>query len=220
MFRNLKALGLALVALGAISAIAVATASAHVPARFTGPVSSELVGEETVTNVFAVTGVETSCQVVSYRGVSPAGSESAESLTITPSYSVCTAESIIGTINVTVTGFGAGECDYVVNANGTTNIVCAAGKEVTIDAASCTIHIPAQNNLGTITYTTGLTSGIHDVTSHTNITNITTNHTDGFGCPLPSGGESATATYTGTWTRWYTKPAGVKVDMTWHATVA
>jgi len=221
MTRNLKALGLALIAVLAMSALVASAASAHTPAKFTvGKEKSEIVGEETVKNNFKVTGVETTCEEVNFTGTTPAGTVEAETQTITPSYKKCTAESIFGTIEVTVTGFAAGECDYRLNANETADLECAAGKEVTVDAATCTIHVPPQKGLGKITFTTGLTEGRHDLTVHVELTKVKTNHTDGFGCPLPSGGESVEATLSGTTTVSATNPPGVKVDLTWDATVA
>lgn len=222
MTRNLRALGLALVAVFVMSAWMASAASAHTPAKFTVEVEeSTLRSEETVTNILSVTGVETFCEVVSYHGVSPAGTVSAEALTSMPSYSECKAESIIGTVNATVTGFKAGECEYRIRANQTADLECAAGKEVTVDAGPCTIHIPPQSGLGTITFTTEIFgNGIHDLLVHINFSNLTTNHTDGFGCPLPSGGESATATAVGTTTAWAESTPGTKVNLTWDATVA
>jgi hypothetical protein len=218
-----KALGLALVAVLAMGAVVASAASAHTPADFTVEVAtSTLKSEGTVSHVFKVTGVETFCEVSSDT-VTP-HTITVETLTVEPIYQECIAESIFGTINVTVTGFGPNECHFKLWANGKTDIVCPEGKEVTIDAATCTIHIPPQTGLGSNTFTTGNKVTVvrvkHDLTVHENLLEITTNHTDGFGCPLPSGGESATATYTGTWTVWAESPPGVLAHLTWDATDA
>ena len=226
MTRNLKALGLALFAMFAMSAVVASAASAHTPPRFTAPAEATIRAEKDVVDTFfTVTGLETFCETVSFHGVGPAA-VSSENQTITPTYTNCKAESIIGTVEVKVTGFGHyGEadkgCDYRLRADEKADLVCETGKEVTVDAGTCVIHIPPQVGLGTITYTTGLRTGnVHDLTVHIDLTSITTNHTDPIGCPLPSGGESATGTLVGTTTVWAEKPAGVAVDLTWHPTVA
>lgn len=137
--------------------------------------------------------METSCQVVSLHGRTT-DAVSYETQTITPSYTECIAESIFGTINVTVTGFvKVTGCNWVFSANVRLSLECATGKEVTIDAATCTIHVPPQNNLSAVNYTTGVIGLVkHELTVDLSAEAVTTNHTDGFGCPLPSGGESAT----------------------------
>ena len=226
MTRNLRALGLALVAVFVMGVWVAQGVSAHVAARFTAPEVSTITGEETVTNIInSVTGVGTSCKSVLYHGVTPA-SESAESLTINAIYKECVAEAgIFGTIEVEeVTGFGPVECHYRLNADESVDLACGAGKEVTIKAATCTMHIPAQNDLGTISFTTATREigGIkkHDLLVHWNLSGITSNHTDGFGCPLSSGGESATATFVGTTTVWAEGHGFEPLDLTWDATVA
>ena len=212
MMRNLKALGLALVAVFAMSALAASGASA---ASFTaGEADTTISGVQKTTHVFAVTGVETSCKKVSFSGTSSSVVQA--SITITPKYEECTAESIIGTINVTVTGFGAGECDYRINASGTADLECASGKEVTVDASTCTIHVPAQTGLSKLKFTNEGSGSSADVRVDVELEKITTNHTDGFGCPLTSGGESATGTLNGD-TTVTGSGAGGSVAISWDA---
>lgn len=90
-----------------------------------------------------MTGVEAFCESLKFTGI-----VTQDAIALTPEYKECKAESIIGTIESKVTGFSPGECDYRLNATGTLDLECAAGKEVTFDVASCTIHIPAQKGLG------------------------------------------------------------------------
>ena len=224
MTRNLKALGLALAAVFAMSAWIVSAASAHTPATFTGTKGATVRGAETVANVFNVTGLETTCKNVEFHG-SVAAAVS-ETQTINPTYSECTAESIIGTISVTVTGFGATGCDYRVRADGKADLECAAGKEVTVDAGPCTVHVPAQTGLGTLTFTTELKRHSdektlsHDLLVHVVLTGITANHTDGIGCPFNGSAEGVVGTLTGTTTVWLEDINGTPVPLTWDATVA
>jgi len=218
--RKFRALCLALATVVALFVLA-ASASAAVelgPPGFTADNADTTVkGEETVQNRFIVTGLETFCKNVSLSGTT---SEKVQaSMTITPSYKECEGESIFGTVEVTMTGFGAGECDYRVNATGTADLECAAGKEVTVDAVTCTIHVPGQKGIGTLKFTNEEKAGVKDIRAHLELTSITTNHTDGFGCPLTSGGESATGTFTGT-TTFVGEAGGKSVGISWDEHVS
>lgn len=226
MTGNIKGLGLVLVAALAMSAVVVSTASGHVPDRFTAPAAATIRGEshEGVL-VFAGEGLEHSC-AITFHGVSPSGSGtvSFESQTIRPTFTGCTAESIIGTMEDKVTGFGhygpSDEgCDLVFTAPGRAHIVCEPGKEVTIDVGTCIIHIPPQFNIGTLSYTTGVRLSKHDLTVHLDLTSITASYTDGFGCPLSGSTESSNSSLVGKTTVW-AEVAGAPVDLTWDATVA
>jgi hypothetical protein len=234
--RNLMLLVGALLALGGLMASA---AGAHVPARFTSEQNvTTLRGVHdagTSNTTFTVTGTNVTCEIEEFHGlIEPSTTEkddnvidtSRTSVTITPTYTECEPSS-----NSKVTGFGhypasegAGPyCDYELKANGGAGLVCPAGKDVTYDifGSICVIHVPAQNIAGTIEFTTGLRSGKHDLTLDINLSGITTNHTDGFGCPLSSGGESSGATLVGEATAWGQDPTtGAAVGITWDATTA
>jgi len=224
MTRNLKALGLALFAVFALGAVMASAAAAHVPARFTAEEGITITGVQIEgTHKFKVTNTETQCEKVKFHGTAPSNPKvptvSEESITITPTYEECFAEAgIFGTIEVTVTGFKAGECDYRIRADGKVDIECAEGKEITVDAATCTIHVPAQPNIGTLTYEVGKVGEVHDLKVNVNLKEITANHTDGFGCPLESGGEGKVATLTGTTTVTGENALGNPRAITWDAT--
>ena len=230
MTRKLRAFGLALVAVAAIGGFWAPGASAHVehvphvPAKFTAPKDTTITGVQAVNNIFGLTGIELQCESVTYVGTSSAGSESQESLTLSPQYTGCFAESIAGTINITVTGFGhlesEGEagCDYRVNASGTLDLECKEGAEATVDAGPCAIHFPAQKGIGTLKFTNEESGGVKDVRAHMELSKITTNHTDSFGCPFPSGGESATGTVAGTTTFSGENGEGKAVGISFDAT--
>jgi len=199
MIRNLKVLGLALVAVLAMSAMMASAASAaphNGKTAFTSDKeTTHISATDIVNHKFKVTNSEVFCQSVSFTG--HATGKTIAQVTINPVYTECFAEFIGIKVNATVTGFGhqgeANKCDYLVRANGTVDLVCAPGVEVTIHQGTCVTHIPPQTNLGTITYT--------DVGNHLNaainITGITTNHTDPFGCPLTSGGHGTEGTLSG-----------------------
>lgn len=223
MTRRLKALGLALVAVFAMSAVVTSVASAHTPARFTAPVSTTITGTDHQTNsIFAVTGLNIECHG-SYHGVTSSTSTSQEVLTVKPAFTDCEAESIIGTMAVTVTGFGHygvndDNCDLRFRADEKLDIECKPGTDITIHAGTCTIHIPPQIGLGTITYTTGVADSVHDLTVHVDATNVTATHTDGFACPLTSSGEASGTSLVGKITFTGENAAAVPQHITWDAT--
>jgi hypothetical protein len=210
MTRNLKVLGLALVAVFAMSAMTASAAFAT--PEFTTTAGATLDGEEVGNVKFTVTGQEVFCTQYAYNATAPAASFA--SVTVNPEYIHCTGA--FG-VEAHVTGFGPTGCDYVLNANGTSQLVCAAGKDVTVEIASCTVHIPAQHFASGITYTTGTdAAGKKDLLAHINISGITGTHTDGFLCPFGSSGHSTTGELEGTVTLRATKPAGTIVDLTDH----
>ena len=178
MIRNLKVLGLAPVAVLAMSAMVASAASAS---AFTATKGATITAKDTGKIKFTVTGQEVTCEEATFTGTAPEASFT--SITVSAVYNSCKT----AITNATVTGFGAGECDFVLYANGTADLACAAGKDVTVDAATCVVHIPGQTGLGTLTYT----NNGGTVNIHINVTKITGTHTDGFLCPFGSSGHNA-----------------------------
>jgi hypothetical protein len=191
MSRNLKVLGLALVAVLAMSVMVASAASAS---QYTGSAypttgtGSNTAGKET----FTTPGGTVQCDS-HFVGTLAAASST---LTVTPTYTKCVA---FGFLNATVNFNG---CDYLFHAgaskgggvyDNSADIVCPAGKgPVTITAGTCVVDVPAQTNLKNVK-TTNLAGGT--VTVEPNVTGITMNvTTDGFGCPFPGTGH-----YTGSY---------------------
>ena len=197
MIRNLKVLGLALVAVLAVTAV---TASAASAASFTSESAKTTVSASQVgVQKFIVTGLEVTCTTATFHG--EIEGTSAAGVTMTPTYTGCTAKAGIFNVEAKVTGFGhygeANKCDYFIRANGKGDLECPAGQEVTVDAGTCQVHIPSQTELGTITFTNGTSGGKGDITASLNLSSVTANHTDGIGCPFNGSGEQATGTLTG-----------------------
>jgi len=184
MTRNLKVLGLALVAILAMTAMVASAASAHTPAKFTATAGATITAVDTGKVKFTVTGQEVTCEEATYSGVAPAASF--ESITVNATFNKCKTN--FG--EAKVTGFGEGGCDFKLYANGTADLVCPEGKDVTVDALTCTVHIGSAGNqgLGTLTYTNDASG---DVKIGLNVTKITGNHTDGFLCPFGSSGSNS-----------------------------
>ena len=178
MKRNLKTLGLALIAVLAMSAMVASAAGA---ATFTATEGAKITATDSGSVKFTVTGTEVTCGNAVYTGTAPAASFA--SITVNATFSECkTAIS-----SATILGFGAGECDFVLYAGGTADLVCAAGKDVTISAGPCVVHIPGQIGLDTLGYSN---NGSH-VDINLGVTQINGNHTDGFLCPFGSSGNSS-----------------------------
>jgi hypothetical protein len=238
MTRSLGRLTLLVGALLALLALTAQAASAHVPARFTSEVSTTTVRGNTdpgTTSTLVITGSNVQCSIEEYHAHTV--STSLESITATPTYTECTA---FGFVGAKVTGFGhypasegAGPyCDYRLRADGFIDFECPTGKDVTIEASTCTVHIPAQTEIGTTTgspvltkhpgviYTTENTSGKHALTVDVHLTDITATHTDGFACPLTSSGENATTTFDARIQVWGLNEVGSNIGITWDATVA
>jgi len=210
MIRNLKALGLALVAVFAMSAMATSVASAE----FTTTEGATLTATDNGGLVFTVTGQKVTCNNAVFTATNAPASF--ESIGVAATYHECTGAGV----PAKVTGFGQyGEtdtCEFVLWTDGTADLECEGTADVTIDAGPCVVHVPEQTNLGTITYTTGVVSGKHDLTLDINIKEITSTHTDGFLCPFPN---TTTLTHDnsaelhGTVTAHATS-GGVRVDLT------
>ena len=181
MKRNLKTLGLALIAVLAMSAMVASAASA---ATFTATAGARITATDSGDFRFTVTDQTITCGNVVFTGTAPAASFT--SITMFASFNDCT-----GVTTAVVTGFGGGGCDFVFYASGTADLVCPAGKDVTVDMGPCVAHIPGQAGLGTLTYTNN--GGHVDIAF--NLTKVKANHTDGFLCPFGSSGESSGDVY-------------------------
>jgi hypothetical protein len=186
MIRNAKLLGLALIAVLALTALGSSSASA---AKFTAakyPVT--LSGTQSTSHKLTVGGSTVTCTTATFKGE---GKEASETQTIFATYTGCTA---FGFINATVTG---STCDYLLNANGNIALNCTSG-DVTVDAGPCTATLTAAKNqtLTSNTFTNN-TPAAGQVTVDTNVTNAHAEITKSeFGCPVAKG-TYATSTYTG-----------------------
>lgn len=185
MIRKLKAILLVGMALSAMAAMA-SSASAATFTAAKGNVTVKLTPKSNMS--WTVTGKTVTCSAVKFHGET-AGTAFVE-ITIKPSFLNCVRSWDGGAAQVT--GFGDyGEtktCDYVIYANESADLVCQAGAEVTIDAGTCSMHIPGQKGLQSIKYTN---TGFGTYRADINFTNIVIKHTDGFLCPFAAGGETS-----------------------------
>jgi len=176
MSRNLKALGLALVAVLAMSALTAAGASAEAfqfKAEKT-PTTTLSGKQHGAADVFTTDTGSVSCNEAKYAGT-VTGTEVTE-VTVTPTYSECTA---FGLFNVPIDTNG---CQYKftvltkvgANYEGKVDVVCPAGQVIKVTAPLCTVTVGAQNNVpGTITYTNVGAGATREITVDVNLTGLT-----------------------------------------------
>jgi hypothetical protein len=177
MTRNLKVLGLALLAVFALTAVVAQAASA---ASFNITKSSaDVTGTATTAQFlepFPGAGGSVECQELDLKGKQ--GAASASSIDLTPTYSECQ----VAGLDVTVTDNG---CVFRFNASGTVD-VCPTGGSITVEVffgaapheeePACTLHFTnaggANNGRGTVTYSNSGTTPSH-ITGAASVTNIT-----------------------------------------------
>ena len=187
MTRNLKVLGLAFVAVLAMSAVVANAASAanfvasKYPATFTG---SNTKGTEK----FHTEAGDVECDS-HFEGTESGASSTA---TAHPTYTNC--EAFLG-LSATVDTTG---CNYVFHLTSTTaattDVECAEGKVITVTAGTCKLTIGAQTGLTS----TALAASGGKITVSPNVSSIKYTVTqDGFLCPFGGTGSKTDGTYTG-----------------------
>jgi hypothetical protein len=166
MIRNLKALGLSVVAVFAMTAIVASVAHAEPATIQAGSYTASVSGAQTNENVLSNGIRSVTCANATLKGVLAAASTT---ITIEPAYSNCTGN---GSTTATVNTNG---CDYTLHVvtktatdtgTGSVTVDCPAGKSIQVDIWAtgklhsenklCRLEVPAQ----------GPVSGIewHDIT--------------------------------------------------------
>jgi hypothetical protein len=191
MIRNLKVLGLAVVAVLALTAVmssaasaALYTASAY-PATATG---ANTKGSE----VFTTEGGKVECDS---HFVTHSISAASATITATPTYSNCEA---FGFLEATINTEG---CSYLFHVEGSgpsfnnkVDVECGAGKSIKITAGTCKVEIGGQKELKNVVSSTSGT-GVLVKPSVEGITYTVTQ--DGFLCPFGGTGTKKDGKYTG-----------------------
>jgi poly(3-hydroxybutyrate) depolymerase len=187
MTRNLKALGLALVAAFAMSAVAASAAQAEA-AHFTATSPTGFVtlhatqdpdnpGQE-----FEVNSGLTECDIVTATGTAPntAASVTVHDVTYTGDYfeggNECEAFGLESEVefNGCEYEFHAGTIVNPGTSAGSVDLVCAGENEVEIVVAGglCTVSVPPQTGINGITYHTVETNEIEEITVEAHSSNI------------------------------------------------
>lgn len=211
MKRNLKVLGLAVVAALALSGV-VAQAALAVDHTFEVTASSADLkatnslhgpeGEETSAHVLSAGAAKISCAEAHFSGKAP--TQTADSVTLKPEYKNCTIGA--NPAQVVVNG-----CEYTFDSDTTANpaettsgesgtvVVCKGGGTIEVKAAGCIITFGEQGPLHGVTYTNegSEPTGV-GTTAHVFGIKYTTNKV--FACQLagfPASGAGSNGTYLG-----------------------
>jgi hypothetical protein len=143
--RRVRIIGLALVAVFALSAVAAASASAFTTFEAT-EYPATIKAEQKEENVFQIgteaTGKVT-CKKATFEGTAAGPTEV---ITVHPVYSECTVFTVVGG---TVTTEG---CNYEVFASGKVNVKCTLGKTIIVKAGTCEVKVGSQVGLEHLTY--------------------------------------------------------------------
>jgi len=199
--RTIKALGLAFIAVVAMSALSASAAQATpeftcstYPCTATG---SSLSGAEKFTTEAGTVECDSHFLVEKYNATKEDITGPTSTVTVTPTYTNCKA---FGFLSATVNVEG---CDYVFHATEFVSagdykhhvdVVCPAGQSIKIVASTCKAEVGGQTGL-TTAKTTNNAGGT--VTVQPEVANISMTVTqDGFGCPFGGTGKK-TGSYHG-----------------------
>jgi hypothetical protein len=188
MIRNLKALGLALVAVAAFAAFASAAASA---AEFHSEGKSTLLtGAQESTNTFTANAGTTHCATATFEGTSSSTGTTQTNQNVKPTYSSCKLTAFGGeSLNATVdTG-----CEYNLSANGPVTLECGASS-MRVTAPFCTITVNGQT-VNKAEYSNVGTGTTREILVTSKVTGL--KYTQSAFCPT-GGGTFENGTYNGT----------------------
>jgi len=232
MIRNLKVLGLALVAASVMSAVGASAAQAIPTISWESGATKLTATQEPETSggsqLFKITNssLSVTCNEVHGTVNLPGGVTSASELTtseITYTDSTKEADHCRGPLG-TSPKINMNGCQYNFHitatlkeapngeGTGTVDIVCPAGKEITTEGAACTLHFPAQNGLSHVIYrTVKTTTGAEKehVTIEPTVSNIKYKHTG-----LCGNGEGNDGVFTGNLTVTAEDNLGTPKDVT------
>jgi hypothetical protein len=186
MTRKLKVLGLALVAVLAMTAVLASAAQATT--TFTASESSGTVkATQTTEQVFTTEAGTVKCKTATQEG--SFSSKSFTSLEVAPAYKECSA---FGFLSATVT---PGTCKYKFTgqASGTlatVDIVCPSG-DITVTTFGCVIHVEPQTGLNHVLFS----NKAGDVEATATISKV--KYTATSGCPNGANGTTSDGTLTG-----------------------
>lgn len=161
MKLNIKVLGLAVMAVLALTAV---SASAALAAEFHSEAeTTNLTGTQTGNHVFNAAGAKITCKKASFTG-SQSGKNATE-VTMGASYGECSF--LFFSVNVNMNG-----CSYKFHSTGVVDVVGASCTGITYEGAGCKVTVPAQNGLSSATFTnagSGSTASINVSPSVTGI---------------------------------------------------
>ena len=165
MIRNLKTLGLAVMAMFALTAVAASAAQAiefHSEIENTTVTASTEAGSN---SVFDAAGASISCASATFTGTQ--ATKTSPTVTVTPAYSNCT---FLGVLNVPVKTNG---CQYTFHANGEADVTGASCTAITFEATGCKVEVKKQTGLKEVTFTNIGAGATREVTVTPHVIGIT-----------------------------------------------
>jgi hypothetical protein len=238
MIAKFKALGLAFVAVFAMSAVVATAAQATAGTLTTFPAGKtvDITAEQVGLHEFKLTDHEVqpgsfasaTCSYAHFDGVG-AISTGATQITVTPTYGTHPPQGETCIVfgqpgRITTTG-----CDYLLKSGTptgggwhvTTDLVCTGANTIIIESGTCEVHIGPQTGLTTSQVTNSGSASPEtamDLLLHIKITGIKYTVTkDSIGCPLKGTGTFTGGDYTGTTTVQATdSTTGAAVGITLH----
>lgn len=193
--KHLKSLGLAALAVVALTATAGASSAAAFEFHASAGMGTSLSSQVTNPHFFTLTGAEFTCKTISLTGSAEGIGGAGETQKLHPSYTNC---EVFGSANVIINTEG---CQYKINAN--TNTVdlegCAKGGINVVFGTGCSYFYPNQAGINGITYVNEGTTPNRRVIVKTASNNIKANVTaaNGFGCFFTEGGKHNNGKYSG-----------------------
>lgn len=143
--KRIRFIGLALVAVFALGAVAAASASAKLFEAETYPATVK--ATSTNTHKFKVESGTVECKKATFSGSLGAASETVK---VKPVYTECSFVPLgLGGETATVNMNG---CEYNLHTNGEADVECATGVTVTVTAATCEVKVGKQTGLKTVEY--------------------------------------------------------------------
>jgi hypothetical protein len=165
--------------------------------------SATITGAQVGTDIFTTSSGTVECEEITTKGAQ--ATTFSESLSLTPAFTGCSAQTGFSSATIASNGctynFRADKELSSTTSEGTTDIVCPEGKELTITAtlfgtSKCTIKVPAQN-LGTVEYHEEGSGATRDVKVVFDLTAIKYAQTAGTGFGACSSGSFENGTYEG-----------------------
>lgn len=176
--HSIRMLGIAFVAVFAMSAMAASAASAAEFHAAESPSKVNAVNEGAHVFTAGLVG-SISCNKATFKGTEFVASPS-KTVEVAPVYSECTFLGVGTTVNMN-------KCTYRFNQptgagpfTGTVNVICPIGNEIEFSAGTCTVKVPAQGPLSSLTYTNQGVTPNRRVKVVSNVSGITYNA--GIGC--------------------------------------
>jgi hypothetical protein len=198
MNRKFKAIGMALVAIFAISAFSAAGAQAI--SFHSERETTFFQGEQIGTNIFTTTAGNVKCKKATFVGestgtvVEKEKDYKTETVEVTPTYAECTAFGQAASVTST-------KCEYTLNANGTVVSVtgCEGGGVVVhVPSGNCTVTVPDQHfTAAKVEYKNEGVGTTQDVLVTADVTNQITYNVDGPGAICGTPGHYTDGNYTG-----------------------